>query len=193
LATDPRLGYVQVFKNHGAAGGASVEHAHSQMLGTSLVPRELRAELDAAAAYHDRHGRCIFCDLIDRELSDGQRVILETDHFVAVAAWAGRFPYETWLLPRRHEARFDRLTDVELTDLAAAIRTILRRLAAVAGDPAYNMVLHTAPAGEAPHYHWHWEILPRTTGIAGYEVATGSYLNPLPPEEAAARLRREEV
>jgi UDPglucose--hexose-1-phosphate uridylyltransferase len=189
LRADPRLSYVQVFKNHGAPAGASVEHAHSQILAGTDVPREVRAELDGVTAYHAHYGRCVFCDLIDRELTAGERVVLAGEHVVALAAWAGRFPYETWLLPRRHTAHYDRLSDAELTDLAAVMRSVLRRLATAAGDPSYNVVLHTAPTSAGETFHWHWEILPRLTGIAGYELATGTYLNPMPPEEAAARLR----
>lgn len=189
LRDDPRLAYVQVFKNHGAPAGASVEHAHSQILAVTEVPREMKAELSAASDCHVRVGRCVFCDLIDREMAAGERVIVAGEHVVAVAAWAGRFPYETWLLPRRHASRYDSLESGELADLAFVLRLVLRRLAAVAGDPAYNIVLHTAPQFEpAAHYHWHWEILPRMTGIAGYELATGCYLNPLPPEDAAKQL-----
>jgi UDPglucose--hexose-1-phosphate uridylyltransferase len=189
LRADSRLAYVQVFKNHGAPAGASVEHAHSQILAGTVVPREVRAELDGSSAYHSQHGRCVYCDLIDRELAAGERVVLAGEHVVAVAAWAGRFPYETWLLPRRHGAHYHRLSEAELTDLAAVSRSVLRKLSAAADDPAYNVVLHTAPAAADESYHWHWETLPRLTGIAGYELATGCYLNPLPPEEAAARLR----
>ncbi len=189
VRADPRLAYAQVFKNHGAAAGASVEHAHSQILAGTVVPREVRAELDAATLYHAQHGRCVFCDLIERELAAGDRVVLAGEHVVAIAAWAGRFPYETWLLPRTHAAHYDRLRDAELSDLAAVTRLVLRQLAAAARDPAYNIVLHTAPPAADDAFHWHWEILPRLTGIAGYELATGCYLNPLPPEDAAARLR----
>jgi len=189
LQKDPRLAYVQVFKNHGAAAGASVEHAHSQILGTALVPREVRAEFDAAAAYQSAHGRCVFCDLVEREISAGERVVHAGEHVVAIVASAGRFPYETWLLPRRHSARYQQIGDAELNELAATMRTVLRRLATAAGDPAYNVILHTAPAGDASQFHWHWEVLPRTTGIAGYELSTGCYINTVPPEEAAARLR----
>jgi UDPglucose--hexose-1-phosphate uridylyltransferase len=191
LRADPRLAYVQVFKNHGVGAGASVEHAHSQILALPRVPRLVQDELDGAAAYHRAHGRCLFCDLLGRELAAGERVVLAGEHCVAFCAFAGRFPYETWVLPRRHAAHYDGLTAAELADLAAVMRTLLRRLAAVEREPAYNSVLHTAPitAAELPHYHWHWELLPRLTGIAGYELASGYFLNPLPPEEAAARLR----
>jgi UDPglucose--hexose-1-phosphate uridylyltransferase len=183
LRHDSRLAYVQVFKNHGAAAGASVEHAHSQILGTTFVPPEVQAELDAV-----KDG-CKFCELVDRELATGERVIFAGEHVIALAAWASRFPYETWLLPRKHAAHFDRLGDAELTELAVTMRLLLRRLSAVAGDPAYNIILHTAPIADGDRFHWHWEILPRTTGIAGFELSTGCYLNPLPPEVAASRLR----
>lgn len=191
LRRDPRLAYAQVFKNHGAEAGASLEHAHSQILATAKTPVEVQSELDAAERFHRQRGRCVYCDLIERELSSGERVVFAGQHIVAVAAWAGRFPYETWILPRRHVAHFDRLNTAELQEFAFALQDVLRRLSRVAGDPSYNFILHAAPmqSPELPTYHWHWEILPRLTGIAGYELATGSYLNPLPPEDAAERLR----
>lgn len=194
LRADSHLQYVQVFKNHGAAAGASVEHAHSQLLGTRWVPAAVLTELDAAESSHAaRRGGCVFCDLIQAELAAGERVVFAGEHVVALAAWAGRFPFETWVLPRRHAAHYDRLSDAELTDVAAVMKTVLRRLAAVANGAAYNLILHTTPLlmGELSYYHWHWEVLPRLTGIAGYELATGCYLNPLPPEDAARQLRQE--
>jgi UDPglucose--hexose-1-phosphate uridylyltransferase len=165
-----------------------LEHAHSQILAAGRVPPDVQAEADGAAKYHADHGRCVYCDLVERELAAGERVVLAGEHIVALTAWAGRFPYETWLLPRRHAAHYEQLNDAELTDLATVMRTVLRRLAAVGGDPAYNYILHATEQG-----HWHWTILPRLTGIAGYELATGCFLNPLPPEEAAVRLRRENL
>jgi len=193
LRSDPRIAYAQLFKNHGAGSGASLEHAHTQILGLPRVPRTVQDELDATAAYHQAHARCIFCDLLERELAVGERVVLEGKHCAAVAAFAGRFPYETWVLPRRHAADFDRLTAAELADITRVVRTVLRRLAAAVADVTYNLVLHTAPFREpAPHYHWHWELLPRLTGIAGFELAGGYFLNPLPPEDAAARLRKKD-
>jgi UDPglucose--hexose-1-phosphate uridylyltransferase len=191
LRHDERIAYAQVFKNHGVDAGASVEHAHSQILAVPVVPREVRAELDGAAAYARAHGRCVFCDLLARERAAGERMVLETEYLAAFTAYAGRFPYETWVFPKRHAGHFDRLTDGELADLAGVVRTLLRRLGAVVDDLAYNYVVHSLPlrAAESPAYHWHLELLPRLTGIAGFELATGCFLNPLPPEEAAARLR----
>jgi UDPglucose--hexose-1-phosphate uridylyltransferase len=190
LRYQPGLEYVQVFKNHGAAAGASVEHTHSQILGLPRVPRDVRDEWDGAADYHRRHGRCPFCELLAQELASGERLVRVTEQCVAFTAFAGRFPYETWVVPRRHGSHFDQLTAAELTDLAAVMRSVLRRL----GPVSHNFVLHTAPLPEpeSAHYHWHWEILPRLTGIAGYELATGYFINPLPPEDAARRLRNED-
>jgi len=191
LRNDERLAYAQVFKNHGVAAGASVEHSHSQILALARVPHGLREEFDAANAYHRAHDRCIFCDLLAREREAGVRMVNETEYVAAFTAFAGRFPYETWLLPKRHAGHYDRLTDPELTDAANTVRTILRRLGEINDDAAYNYVLHTLPlrAADSPAYHWHIEILPRLTGVAGFEFATGCFANPVPPEEAAAQLR----
>jgi UDPglucose--hexose-1-phosphate uridylyltransferase len=191
LRKDQRIAYAQVFKNHGVAAGASVEHTHSQILALSQVPHGLRDEFDAADAYHRAHGRCAFCDLLLRECEAGVRMVAETEHVAAFTAFAGRFPYETWLLPKRHAGHHDGLTDVELTEVADTVRTILGSLGGLKEDAAYNYVLHTLPlrAAESLAYHWHIEILPRLTGVAGFEFATGCFLNPVPPEEAAARLR----
>jgi UDPglucose--hexose-1-phosphate uridylyltransferase len=191
LASDPRLQYVQIFKNHGAGAGASVEHVHSQILGLSLVPREIEAELTASERYHNECGRCVFCDLLEHETRSRERVIIGGEYVMAIAAFAGRFPYESWLVPRKHRSDFQTAPAAELNEVADLTREILSRLGRWIENVSYNLVLHTAPlhGGPRPDYHWHWELLPRTTGIAGFELATGCFLNPLPPEIAAERLR----
>jgi UDPglucose--hexose-1-phosphate uridylyltransferase len=191
LSADPRLSYVQIFKNHGAGAGATVAHVHSQILGVPLVPREIAAELKSVEAHHEQTDRCIYCDLIERELADGARVVATTKNCVAIAAFAGRFPYETWVLPRRHGHDFRKTTDAAVQETADLVRAILRRLETLIERPNYNLALHTSPPHDAARagYHWHWEILPRVTGIAGFELATGCFINPLPPELAAERLR----
>lgn len=193
LAADPRLQYVQVFKNHGLAAGASVEHVHSQILGVSRVPREVAAELHGAAEHHARFGRCAFCDLIEREIAAKERIVAIGEHMVAFTAYAGRFPYETWFLPRRHGCRYESATATEIAENAAIVRRVLGRLDELIPGVGYNLVLHTAPLHDSRRadFHWHWELLPRTTGIAGFELSTGCFLNPLPPEQAAAQLRGE--
>jgi UDPglucose--hexose-1-phosphate uridylyltransferase len=195
LSADARLRYVQIFKNHGAGAGATVEHVHSQILGVPLVPREITAELASVEQFHRETGRCIFCDLIEREIDDGARVIASTDHCIAIVAFAGRFPYETWVLPKRHEGDFRKTDDAVIADAAALTRLILQRLESVIARPSYNVALHTSPLHDTarPDYHWHWEILPRVTGIAGFELSAGWFINPTPPELAAERLRGGQV
>jgi UDPglucose--hexose-1-phosphate uridylyltransferase len=191
LARDSRLQYVQVFKNQGAAAGASVEHVHSQILGVPIVPRDIAAELAGAAAYFRSRNRCVFCELIERELADGERIVLANERAVAVTAFAGRFPYEMWILPRHHGSDFQSAGVADLDEMADVLRTLLDRLQRRVLGINYNLVLKTAPLQSEPRpdYHWHWRILPRTTGIAGFELSTGWFINPVPPELAAQRLR----
>jgi UDPglucose--hexose-1-phosphate uridylyltransferase len=191
MAADSKLQYAQLFKNHGAAAGASVEHVHSQLLAVPHIPREIVAELDGAHRWFQDHYHCAYCDLIEKEIADGPRLVASNERATAIAAFAGRFPYETWILPRRHASHFERSSEEDLDAIADLIHLVLRKLDRVIENPSYNLILHTAPLhdGPRPDYHWHWELLPRTTGIAGFELSSGWYLNPLPPETAAHKLR----
>ena len=193
MSADPQLKHVQVFKNHGLAAGASVEHVHSQILAVSRIPRELEAEMHGAADHFRRQGSCAFCDLLRSELSAGQRVVDLRPNVAAIAAYAGRFPFETWIMPRRHSSSFRDADDEQIADLAVTLHGVLRRLEQIVPDVGYNLVLHTAPIHDAerPDYHWHWELLPRTTGIAGFELSTGWFVYPVHPVVAAAQMRGE--
>ncbi len=173
-----RWTYAQWFKNHGPAAGASLSHAHSQLVCLPVPPPAIAAEIEAM-----KSKACPFCVLIKREISDALRLVRLSEQFVVVTALAGRFPYETWLLPRRHALMFARVDE-----LAVELHWLLNRLDFVLDQPAYNLVLHAAPwTGE--DFHWHFELLPRVTGIAGFELGAGMFINPVLPEEAAARLR----
>jgi len=186
-----RFRHAMIFKNVGAAGGASIEHAHSQLMVTPVIPTLVAEELAACAAFQRTHGRCIFCDLVERERADGARLVADHDGFTVFAPFASRLPWECWILPRRHAADFDLLRDDELGRLAVALHDTLATLESVLEPVAYNLVLHTAPFDTScnEHYHWHIEIIPRVTKTAGFEWGSGCYVNPLPPEVAAARLR----
>ncbi|HYH63798.1 MAG TPA: DUF4921 family protein [Urbifossiella sp.] len=187
-AADPRLAYTLAFKNVGAAAGASLAHAHAQLVATPFVPPIVQDEIDAAAAHHSRTGRCVFCDLIADELR-GPRVVCETAGFVAVTAFAPRFAYEVWVLPKAHAARFETTGDVD--ELAGVVRRVVAAQDAVLGPVAFNWVLHTAPlrSAELPHYHWHLEVLPRTATPAGFEWGGGCFVTAVAPEDAAEQLR----
>ena len=193
LKKDPRLAYVLVFKNHGEAAGASLEHPHSQLIATPIIPIMVAEELTGSAQYFQMKERCVWCDMLRQERRGGLRLILETQGFVALAPFAPRFPFETWILPVHHRAAFEDCTEEELRGLATALGAFLRRMNRVLSDPPFNFMLHTAPLreGALEHFHWHLEIIPKLTNVAGYEWGSGFFINPVPPEDAAAALRED--
>jgi UDPglucose--hexose-1-phosphate uridylyltransferase len=196
LAKDARFRYILVFKNQGAEAGATLEHAHTQIIATPVVPKRVSEEIDGARLHFEQRERCIFCDIIRQELETGARVVATSEHFVALAPFAARFPFETWILPIRHAAQFETLQPAEVTALADILRVTLRKLKRALDEPPFNYVLHTAPTqsgGVREFYHWHLEIFPKLTRVAGFEWGSGFYINPTPPEVAAAALREAAV
>jgi UDPglucose--hexose-1-phosphate uridylyltransferase len=191
LKKDPRFQYVLIFKNHGESAGASLEHPHSQLIATPIIPVMVAEELAGAARYWELKERCVWCDVLRQEARSGRRVVLEVDGFVALAPFAPRFPFETWVLPARHRAAFEESDPAELRALAALLGEFFRRMGRVLGDPPFNFMLHTAPlrAPELPSFHWHLEIIPKLTRVAGFEWGSGFFINPMPPEDAAEALR----
>ncbi len=191
LKNDRRLKYVLIFKNHGEGAGATLEHSHSQLIALPVVPKRVQEELEVAGRYYDFKERCLFCDLLRQELKAGTRIVTETDQFIVVEPYAPRFPFETWILPRRHGSHFENADGPQLSNLAWTLKSTLRKLEKVLERPPYNIVIHTAPLQEAAsaYYHWHIEIIPKLTRVAGFEWGTGFYINPTPPEESAQFLR----
>jgi UDPglucose--hexose-1-phosphate uridylyltransferase len=191
LKKDKRIRYIMVYKNHGDLAGASLSHTHSQLIGLPVVPRRVSEEMEGALRHYEFHDRCVFCDIVRQESTDRRRVVLEVEHFLVVEPFAPRFPFETWIVPKTHESHFERAPTSVMRNLAGAIRASLGKMNAVLENPAYNMVIHTAPVQDDPldHYHWHIELIPKITRFAGFEWGTGFYINPTPPEEAARYLR----
>jgi UDPglucose--hexose-1-phosphate uridylyltransferase len=191
LRNDPRFRFVLVFRNRGAEAGASLEHPHSQLIATPVVPRTVNDEIDSAAAYYRWRERCLFCDILSQETEARVRIVAETHGVVALAPYAARFPFETWFLPRAHGAAFEQADDAVLADLAQTLGAVLRKLDRATGVPPYNLLVHSAPFGTAdsPSYHWHFELLPKLTSVAGFELGSGFHINPVPPEDAARFLR----
>ncbi|MFL5312087.1 MAG: DUF4931 domain-containing protein, partial [Myxococcales bacterium] len=192
---DVRLRSVLFFKNSGAASGATLSHPHSQIVAHPLVPAELQQELAGARRHYQEKERCIFCDILAQEARERSRVVLETDGFVALCPWAARGPFELLVLPREHRSIFEQSTAAELRGLADALRLSLRKLDLALEKPAYNFYLHTLPLREPPSdwYHWHLEVRPILALAAGFEWGSGLFVNPTPPEEAAAFLRQTEA
>lgn len=195
LKKDHRFKYIMIFKNHGEAAGASLEHTHSQLIALPVVPKRVREETDGAREYFNFKERCIFCDIIRQESESGIRVISDSPEFIAIAPFAPRFPFEIWIIPRVHQSAFEDSQKQEFEQLAVILKDMLVRLDKVLDYPAYNYIIHTSPIPESPndHYHWHLEIMPKLTKIAGFEWGTGFHINPTPPEESAKFLREAAV
>jgi UDPglucose--hexose-1-phosphate uridylyltransferase len=203
LGGDERFKYVLIFKNQGYAAGASVSHAHSQLIATPVTPKRVKEELVGAQRYFEFKRRCVFCDIIRQETRlTTERLVLENDAFVVISPFAARMPYEMWIVPKQHSCDFVTTGDAEWAGLAGALKQTLLRLRAALNDPPFNYLIHTAPfrrmrpgywATIQQDYHWHLEIIPRLTRPAGFEEGSGFYINPVPPEEAAALLRATTV
>lgn len=191
LARDDRLRYGMLFKNVGAAAGASLEHTHSQLIATPIVPINVVEEIAGSLAYHDYRGRCVFCDMVSQELDAQERIVLDLPGFVAFCPFAARFPFETWIVPTAHASHYETLSRASAAELARVLKRVLEKIEVALDRPAYNYIIHTAPFDTQAfdHYHWHIEIIPRVTKTAGFEWGTGFYINPVPPEEAAAFMR----
>lgn len=195
LKKDKRFKYILIFKNHGEPAGASLEHPHSQMIALPIIPKQAIEELEGAKRHFEHKERCIFCDVIRQELDDGVRVVGENQDFVTVAPYAPRFPFETWILPKKHEAAFENASSHMYEMLARSLQSLLAKADRVLENPSYNFVIHSSPLQEAgnDYYHWHIEFIPKLTKVAGFEWGTGFYINPTPPEEAAKFLREAPV
>jgi len=183
--------YVQIFKNVGPAAGASLEHVHSQLVALPDVPGVVQQELESSGEYFQSHKRSLLLDVLEKELAAGERIVIGTKHFVAFCPYASRFGFEVWIVPRRHQPRFEDVEAGELGELSQLARDIIGRIERAAGHVAYNYFLHTQPFDMPAHdhYHWHIEIIPRLTKVAGFEWGTGCFINAYPPESSAAELR----
>lgn len=195
LRNDKRLVFCLIFKNVGEAAGASLEHTHSQLIATPIVPLRVKAEIDYAKQYYDFRGRCVICDMIKQELSIGTRVVLNSENFISLEPFAPRFPFETWILPKNHISHFEATENTYFAELAKMLRQTILKIEKVSNNPPYNYLIHTTPISweSIDHYHWHIEILPRLTRVAGFEWGSGFYINPVPPENAATFLREVNV
>ncbi|KPK64837.1 galactose-1-phosphate uridylyltransferase [candidate division WOR_3 bacterium SM23_42] len=191
LRKDERLRYVMIFKNFGAAAGASLEHSHSQLIATPVVPKRVMEEMDGAKRYFEYRERCIFCDIVVQETKTRKRLISENNSFLLICPFAPRFPFECWILPRNHSSNFEDASAEELKDLASILKDCLMRLEKALNTPPYNYIIHTAPitVRGIEFYHYHLEIIPVLTHIAGFEWGTGFYINPTGPEDSAAFLK----
>ncbi len=196
LRKDPRFKFILVFRNHRSSAGASLDHPHSQLIATPIVPKRVKEELRGALNYYNFKERCVLCDIVHQELRDKERIVVENGHFLTFTPYASRFPYEICIIPKRHKACYEAITNDEMGALAQIVKSSLVRLKKLLNDPPYNYIIHTTPFSlpkDLRDYHWHIEIIPRITYVAGFEWGTGFYINSVIPEEAARDLREIEV
>ena len=201
LMNDTRFKYILIFKNHGAVAGQSLAHPHSQIIATAVTPRTIAVELNACREHHQVKERCLVCDIIKQEISDRDRVVAVDEKFIAFCPYASRFPFEVFIAPRTHQHDYALASGEDLRGLSSIVKEVLARLKVGLDDPPYNFILHSAPNARVEprrsHYwdtikfdfHWHIELLPRLTRVAGFEWGSGFYINPTPPEDAARFLR----
>jgi len=179
--------YVMIFKNQGKRAGSSLQHSHSQLIALPVLPTLIHEETEKSRKYYKAHQRCVFCDLIERELSENKRVIFDSEWYVALSPIAPRFPFEMWVLPKHHKSHYEKSPELEIRAFAGFMQKLLKTLNKMFPNVPYNFMLHNAPLhlSEKETYHWHIEIIPRLTKMAGFEHGTGMYINPTSPEIAA--------
>ena len=189
LAKLPAIKHIQLTRNVGQVAGALFEHPHAQLVAMPVQSRWLVEEVTAAQDYYEQHNACVYCELLEAELSAKERVITQNAHFVAIAPYASKTPFEIWLVPRQHDSSFSALAGNQLSCLADILQSMTHAMNGALDHPPYNMMLHTLPIEGDSKYHWHIELLPKLTRRAGFDWSSGFHINPTPPEHAARFLR----
>lgn len=189
MSAKPYVKYVSIFRNYGQEAGASLSHAHSQMIATPMVPPMIQEEITASKKFFAEHGRCVFCDIIEQE-TKGPRFIYNGDDFVVFAPYASIDPMEFWIVPRKHAPNPLQLSDIEVAEFAKTLKESLKALKDLVNDPPYNYGFHLALTKDAEDfYHWHLEVQPKLSTWAGFEITAGIFINTVTPETAAESLK----
>lgn len=191
LMNKKSVNYIEIYHNHGQEAGASISHPHSQLMAIPVISPYIKGELDGAESYWKAHKDCVYCAMIEWEAEHEKRVIFENNNFIVFCPFSSRAAFEVWVLPKKHKPYFERILDKEKLELAEALQISIQKIYKALGDPAYNFYLHTSPCDgkDYPHFHWHIEILPRTSVWAGFELSTGIEISTIQPEVAAEYLR----
>jgi UDPglucose--hexose-1-phosphate uridylyltransferase len=191
LKKDPNIKIIIIFKNHGKAAGTSLEHPHTQIVASPIVPPYIRRRYEIATQHFDNTGRCLYCDMLFDEVQSGERIVKKTNFYVALHPFSSHYPFETWIMPTMHSSSFGRIVDIEIEQLAVVLKEVLLKLHKALGNPDFNLIIHTAPVDDEhkTYYLWHIQIIPRLTLAAGFELGSGIYINTSVPEETAAFMR----
>jgi UDPglucose--hexose-1-phosphate uridylyltransferase len=189
LSAKPYVRYVSIFRNHGLEAGASLSHAHSQIIATPFIPKIVKEELKASKKFWKKNDQCIFCNILEKERK-GPRLILENSDYAVFTPWASVHPLEFWIFPKRHEVTLLEMSQSEVKTFAKTLKTCFSGLKKLLNDPPYNFGFHLAINKKSrEHYHWHLEVYPKLAIWAGFEKSTAIYINTVTPEAAAESLR----
>jgi UDPglucose--hexose-1-phosphate uridylyltransferase len=191
LSMDRRVNHVTIFKNHGADAGASLQHPHSQLIATPVIPSQVRHRLHEALCHYDDNGKCMFCHMVEREVEEQTRIVQKSEHFVTMEVFASATPFATHIFPLRHMASFGDISPTEIADLARVLRSLLAKLYVGLENPDLNFTIRSGPSdyASARHFHWYVSVIPRLTRVAGFELGSGMFINTVLPEAAAEFLR----
>jgi len=177
--------------NHGAEAGASIDHPHAQIFASGIVSNTVGKEIDGADKYYGIAGNCVYCDMIAHEQMEKVRIVFENDKFIAINFYASRFPFETWILPKKHESQFELTTKESMTQFSDALWEVLKMIDKTLENPPLNFFVHTLPTiiEDSASFHWHLEIVPRVSRYGGFELGSEVIINTMPPEEATHYLK----
>lgn len=195
ISSFPNVSIVMIFRNHGPSAGTSLEHPHSQIIASPIIPPHVRDPFQKAALHFDSFGSCVYCDIVAEELRQQERLVFENEHFVALCPFASRTPYEVRIYPRRHMAGYTWISDAEIPSFADALRFVTRRVHDLLGNPSYNFIIRSSPIGDEDvrYLHWYFVLIPKIGTPAGFEMGSGIYINPSSPEECARALRERGI
>jgi UDPglucose--hexose-1-phosphate uridylyltransferase len=191
LMNKKSVNFIEIFHNHGKEAGATIAHPHSQLMAIPVISPYIQSELSGAENYYRSTKECVYCIMNEWECETQKRVIFENKECVAYCPFSSRASFEVWIVPKKHKPYFERMTAAEKVAVSEALRVALSKIYKALNNPAYNFYIHTSPCDgkDYPHYHWHIEILPRTSTWAGFELSTGIEVSTIQPEVAAEYLR----
>jgi UDPglucose--hexose-1-phosphate uridylyltransferase len=193
LSKDKCLSYVSMFHNWGPRAGASIYHPHYQIISVPFVPPDIQHSLGGSSRYYKKKKKCAHCTIVDWELKENKRVIFKNQYAIAMAPFASETPFEIAVYPRIHNAYFEETSLDEMKGITIVLQSALNALRIGLNDPDYNYFIHTSPIkhkNKYHHYHWHIEIVPKITILAGFELGTGIEINVADPDEAAKYLKK---
>jgi len=191
ISSHPNIAVVMLFRNYGPKAGTSLEHPHSQIIASPIIPPHIRDPFQKAALHYDTYGSCVYCDMIEEELRQKVRIVYESPHFVVFCPFASRSPYEVRIYPKRHAASYSWAMEEEIQDFARVLSYTMKALRTVIDSPSYNYIIRSSPVGDEDvrYLHWYFVLIPKISTPAGFEIGSGIYINTIPPEVCASEFR----